>query len=104
VGKRKMISRQSIFNRSATLTLPLVSFFACAITLLAYGVPLGKAASWPFSSWIRFAFLIELGLGAAFAAGDCLVPNKRRVLSVSAAVLLAVSAILGWVFARGLLF
>ena len=97
-----MTSRLSIATRIIGPILPLVTFAASYLTLLALGFPQSIAATLPFVHWMIVALVIELMLGATLVFGDIFLPSWRKRIIIFSISLLTPAAFLGWIAAYSL--
>jgi hypothetical protein len=86
--------------RSTFLVSPLAMFAACYVTILAYGIPTGEAASLAFLRINRYAYVLGAALGVALVIGARYLPKRTSLIAGGAAVLIlgsvAVGAFLGF--------
>ena len=68
---------------------------ACYVTILAYGVPTGEAASLAFLRINRYAYIIGAALGVAMAIGARFLPKRTRLVTGTAAALVLASLAFG---------
>jgi hypothetical protein len=93
-----MFDRITAYNRAAVVSFPAIGFAACCISLLASGLGGGllRATSLTWSFGCARFFPLIAGLGMMVSLSDWVFPKKRNMVFISALILSAVTAFLGW--------
>ena len=100
-----MLARLAVYNRTAAISLPIITFATCCVSLLVCGLSGGffRATSLTWGFGYERGFPVIACVGAVVGLSDWAFPAKRKVFFVVTISLSILAAILGWALAAFIL-